>query len=46
MQSGEDGKLAIWTSLEFSEFRHWNYFDCFETYALDEDDYEEIFLVF
>lgn len=46
MQSGEGGKLAIWTRFEFSEFRHWNSFDCFETCTLKEDNYEEIFLIF
>lgn len=46
MQSGEGGKLAIWTRLEFSEVRHWNSFDCFEPYTLDEDNYEEIFMIY
>lgn len=39
-------KLARWQLVEFSEFRHRKSLDYFKTHMLDEDKYEEVFMIF
>lgn len=41
-------KAVSWHAgnLEFSEFRHRKALDYFKTHMLDEDKYEEIFMIF
>lgn len=46
MQSREGGKLANGAKLEFLEIRHYKFFNYFETYMLNEDNYEEFFMIF
>ena len=46
MQSREGGKLANRTKLEFLEITHNKFVSYFETYMLNEDNYEEFFTIF
>ena len=46
MRSREGVKLAKRAKVEFLEIRHYKFFIHYETYTLNEDNYEEFFMIF